>query len=361
MTTDTPFAPSSDVPRLAQVLAGESWGGAERFFVKFCAALQARGWAQRAIVSPEPQRVRELRAAGCDVATIAFRRGLFGLLDRPALRRALTDFGAEVAHCTLKRAVMILPDGPWAATARIGGYYEVGKYRRCDLLVAITPDLVRHLRDGGWPAERVAMIPSFGGLPPAPPLAREAFGDPSGRRIVLGIGRLHPVKGFDVLIRAMARVPDAALWLAGDGPLRADLEALAAAEGVADRVRFLGWRHDQAALYAAADVVAMPSSYEPFGLVVLEAWSAGTPLVACAAQGPSWLIRDGEDGLLCPIGDADALAAQLRAVLDDAAAAAALADAARRRWKADFSEDAVCAQYADAFRRAIRLKRETIR
>jgi glycosyltransferase involved in cell wall biosynthesis len=346
------------LPRVAHVLVGRSEGGAERFFVKLCVALQKRGLPQKVIVSPEPRRVAELRDAGCDVATIPFPRGAFGVLARPLLRRALRNFGAEVALCTLKRAVAIMPVGPWATLARLGGYYDIRKYRRCDGLVALTPDIADWLARQGWPAERIALIPSFAGMPPAEPVDRAQFDTPPGARVILGIGRLHPVKGLDTLLRALPAVPGAWLWLAGDGPMRAELQALATELGVADRTRFLGWRDDQAALYAAADVVAFPSRHEPFGNIVVETWSARRPLVATASEGPGWLIRDGDDGLLCPIDDHAALAERLNQVLGDPVLADRLAAAGWRRHAEDFSEDAVCAQYFDLFRRARDWKRQ---
>jgi glycosyltransferase involved in cell wall biosynthesis len=107
------------------------------------------------------------------------------------------------------------------------------------------------------------------------------------------------------------------LWLAGEGPLRRELENLAVTLGVLDRVRFLGWRTDRAALLRAADICVLPSRYEPFGTVILEAWAAGTPLVACASAGPAAHIEDGVSGLLTPINDAPALAVALRRALKD--------------------------------------------
>ena len=130
--------------------------------------------------------------------------------------------------------------------------------------------------------------------------------------MLLALSRLHEKKGLDVLLRALAELPGCVAWIAGDGPLEADLKALAARLGVADRVRFLGWRSDRGALLKAADICVLPSRWEPFGTVMLEAWAAGTPLVAAASQGPSALIEDGGNGLLVPVDDAPALAAAIR-------------------------------------------------
>ena len=99
--------------------------------------------------------------------------------------------------------------------------------------------------------------------------------------------------------------------------MRHELETLATKLGVIDRVRFLGWRTDRAALLRAADICVLPSRYEPFGTVILEAWAAKTPLVACASAGPAAHVEDSVTGLLTPIDDAPALQATLRRALDD--------------------------------------------
>jgi glycosyltransferase involved in cell wall biosynthesis len=123
---------------------------------------------------------------------------------------------------------------------------------------------------------------------------------PSSAPKLLAMGRLHPNKGFDVLLRAIALLPRGHLYLAGAGPEEAALRALAAELGITDRVSFLGWRRDIGALLAAADMFICSSRHEPLGNIVLEAWSAAKPVIAAAAQGPSELINDRADGLLVP-------------------------------------------------------------
>src|SRR6185295_10481145 len=138
---------------------------------------------------------------------------------------------------------------------------------------------------------------------------------PANAVLLLALSRLHEKKGLDVLLAALRDLPQCVAWLAGDGPLQKDLELLAERLGVADRVRFLGWRTDRGALLRAADVCVLPSRWEPFGTVMLEAWAAGTPLIAAASQGPSALIDDGGNGLLVPVDDAPALVAAIRRVM----------------------------------------------
>jgi glycosyltransferase involved in cell wall biosynthesis len=170
--------------------------------------------------------------------------------------------------------------------------------------------------------------------------------------VLLGLGRLHAHKGFDVLIRAVAKLPGVYAVIAGEGPERAALEAGARTAGVADRVHLPGWRTDVGALLAACDVFVSSSRTEPLGNMVLEAWSAGRPVVAAAADGPRELITPrgnlGGEGVLVGIDDADALADGIRAVLDDPARGAAMAAAGRARFDMEFAEAPVLARWRQA-------------
>lgn len=127
-------------------------------------------------------------------------------------------------------------------------------------------------------------------------------------------GRLGPAKALDVALHALARVDGVGLVLAGDGPERAGLEALAGELGLSDRVRFAGAlpREDVLALYRAADAALLSSAWENFPHSVVEALSVGTPVISTAVGGVPEVVEDGVNGLLVPRGDVDALANAIR-------------------------------------------------
>jgi rhamnosyl/mannosyltransferase len=158
---------------------------------------------------------------------------------------------------------------------------------------------------------------------------------------VLFVGRLIYYKGADVLVRAMADV-DADLVMIGRGPLKADLEALAASLGVGARVRFVDpvGDEDLAAWYHAADVFCLPSvaRSEAFGLVQLEAHAAGVPVVSTTlTTGVPFVNQHGVTGLTVPPGDAAALADALGTLVRDEALRARLGRQASERALADFT------------------------
>ncbi len=332
------------IMKLAQVMAGSPAGGAELFYERLTAALGRAGDEVTAIIRRDPARAERLRAVGLQPIELRFG-GPLDVLTGPRLGRALRAAEPRVVVAWMNRAARFTPNGDWVLVGRLGGYYDLSYYRRCDHLVGNTRDIVDWIVGQGWPADRTHYLPNFvDDLADARPAALPV---PTGRRILLGLGRLHRNKGFDVLIRAMRALPDAHAVIAGEGPERGALEALARETGVADRVSFPGWRTDTAALFAAADVFVCCSRHEPLGNMVLEAWSARRPVVAAAAQGPKELIVPDETGILVPIDDSDRLAAGIRRVLDNAETTKRLAEAGRRRYEADFAEAPVVARWRD--------------
>ncbi len=142
--------------------------------------------------------------------------------------------------------------------------------------------------------------------------ARKRLGLSLDAFVGLFIGRLDAQKAPEYLLRAWAKalpnLAKATLVLAGEGPLRKDLETLALRLGVSDSVRFLGFREDVPLLYSASDIFILPSLWEGMPNVVLEAMAASVPVVATSVEGVRELLLDGDAGVLVPPKDVGALA-----------------------------------------------------
>jgi glycosyltransferase involved in cell wall biosynthesis len=336
---------------ILQAMAGQEHGGAEAFFERLAIALHRAGLPQDILIRTDPARAARLRDAGLTVTELPFG----GLFDRTTRRRfaaAIDRVRPRLVLTWMSRATRFCPPArgdDFIHAARLGGYYDLRRYRHCHHLIGNTRDLCDWMTGQGWPAERVHYLPNFAADDTAPPVDRAAFATPADAPLILALGRLHANKAFDVLIRALADLPGTYLWIAGTGPLGDDLARLAESVGVADRTRFLGWRSDTAALSAAADLFVCPSRHEPLGNVVIEAWARRLPVVAAASQGPRQLILDGVNGLLAPIDDPPALAAACRRALTDPDLAGRLAAAGRDAFDRDFTERAVVARYLDFF------------
>lgn len=173
--------------------------------------------------------------------------------------------------------------------------------------------------------------------------ARRAAGLPRGVPLLACVGRIQPLKGFDVAIRALGlleeRVPDAHLVIIGGPSGKAGdaeeerLRTLVQAFGLKGRVHLLPPQPHEllSTFYRAADVVLVPSRSESFGLVALEAGACGTPVVASAVGGLTTLVDDGVTGFLVETRDAAAFADAAASILNDPLLAASMGDAAARR------------------------------
>jgi glycosyltransferase involved in cell wall biosynthesis len=344
--------------RLLQAIAGARHGGAEIFFLRLATALQRAGETQRVLIRRDPARARSLREADVAVVELAFG-GPLDWAARVGFRREVAEWRPDIVLTWMSRATRLCPRGDFVHVARLGGYYDLKHYRHCDHLIGNTRAIVDYSIAKGWPHERIDYLPNF--VPDAgvrAPPSNETGGWRLEAPLALALGRLHPNKGFDLLLEALAIAREVHLWIAGDGPLRVKLERLAGQLGVGERVRFLGWRDDVAALLARADLLVCPSLHEPLGNVVIEAWSAGLPVVATASDGPAGLIEDGESGILVPLpgdpgGGPQALARAIRQLCEDVKLRAMLGKGGRKAYEAEFTEEAVVARYREFFDRVV--------
>ncbi len=334
--------------RVVQAMAGADVGGAEAFFSRLVPALTEAGLEQRAVVRRHDVREEMLNLAGVETVGLRFG-GPFDLVSRRGFARAIATYDPDIVLTWSNRATGQCPRGKYVHLARLGGFYNLKYYRRCDHLIGNTQGIRRYLIEQGWPAERTHYLPNFVDTEAMPAVDRAEFDTPGDAKLILALGRLHPNKAFDVLIEAMVEVPDAYLWIAGSGPLDRRLKDHAASLGIANRTRFLGWRDDTAALLAAADVMVCPSRHEPLGNVVLEGWAHRRPVVAAASQGPTELIVDRETGLLVPVDKAAPLAEAIRQCLADDGLSAEMTEAGYAAYQSGFTRDVVVRAYLEFF------------
>lgn len=180
--------------------------------------------------------------------------------------------------------------------------------------VAISAELARFVEEAsGLRSGSVRVI--YNGIadlgPPASPRQRH---DPP---VVGTIARLTMQKGVDVLLRALARVPNVRGVIVGDGDAGEELHRLATELGIGERITWTGWRDDTRALFESFDVFVLPSRFEGLGRVLVEAELAECPVVSTRVVGTSEAMMDGVTGLLVPAEDPAALARAISTLLDD--------------------------------------------
>lgn len=327
--------------KVLHVMAGAAEGGAENIMLESVLALAETGITQHVVTRPDNTfRIQQFRDAAIGVDVCAFNN-TWPFPTRRVIAEAIRNFQPDVIEYWMGRAGQYAPkEYRNRSIGWYGGYYKLARFTQCEWHVGLTKDLLRHIREQGVPEDRSAIIHTYADFSGAAPADRGLLDTPADAPVALALARLHEKKGLDTLLDATAKVPGLYVWIAGDGPLEAELKAHCSRLELDDRVRFLGWRNDRGALLAACDVVAFPSRYEPFGTVTVDAWAASRPLVAADAVGPAAYVVDGENGLLIPKNDVDALATALSRVIEDKALAAKLVAGGRASYEAQFNKAA---------------------
>ena len=338
--------------RVAQVMAGAQYGGAETFFTRLTLALHRAGLYQKVIIRTHANRAETLRRGGIEPVEAKFG-GTLDFATPRLLKRELVAFKPDIVLTWMNRASSMCPKGDWVQVGRQGGYYDLKHYETCTHIIGNTQDITDNVVKEGWPTEHAHYLPNFVTEEMAQPIPRQNFFTPDTVPLIVALGRLHENKAFDVLLEALARVPNAYLWIAGEGPRRAELEKMAENLAVKPRVRFLGWRDDVAALLQTADLFVCPSRHEPLGNVVLEAWAQNVPVVAADSYGPGTLIEHLVSGILVPTDDSAMLAKAIRLVIEDDRLSADIARQGRAAYEAEFTETAVMSQYLQFFQQIL--------
>lgn len=335
--------------KVLHVMAGAAAGGAETAFAELCAAQKSAGFDIHAVSRPSP-RNSALRNAGVQVDELPFG-GLLDFKTTRALKKRIGALEPRIIVSWMNRAAKKMPPHlpcPWIA--RLGGYYDLKYYKGVDHFVVNAPDIKRWMVEEGIEPSRISFIPNFAEIQEnAAPVDRAALDTPQDSFVFLTLARLHPNKAIDTLLSAFAKVPDAYLWIAGDGPERKKLAAQVHALGISGRVRFLGWREDRWNLLAACDAFVLSSRHEPFGNSFMQAWAAGRALVTTASQGPSHYVQDGVNALLTPVDDVLALANALNRVRQDENLRKTLAQAGKLRYAQAFDKQAIITQWRELF------------
>lgn len=350
------------------VCRGREWRGGERQVGLLVQMLAWRsGYLQHLVAGRGSRLASSLSPAGPPVTPVAWTtahdpRALLGIFtqirhlrdahrgqilihahDSHALALAILVARALSIPCIATRRSVTAPGLLWQLPDRV---------------IAISHAVENALLSGGVAPSRIVRIPSAVSLAAMTRVSPRGFHTPDGGApVIAAVGAMTAEKGHGTLIEAFGllrkRVPEAVLVLVGDGPVRADLEALVERRGLAGQVRFHGESNDALGVIGTANVLAQPSLREALGTTVLEAMALGTPVVATRTGGLEELLADGA-GLLVAPGDPWELAEGLERVLTDALLRAAMVHEARAR-VVEYDAPTVADRVARVYRSALQM------
>jgi glycosyltransferase involved in cell wall biosynthesis len=359
--------PGRDVVLHTRVVTGTGGGPDKTILLSASALADSRYWPAAAYLHPPDDpgfAVLRRRAAALACPLIGVPDA--GPLHPPAAARLLEAcrrLGVRVWHAHDYKSnllgLLLRPLHPMRLVTTVHGwvsgerrarlYYALDRrlLRHYDHVICVSDDLLDRARRCGVPPDRCTLLPNAVDTaafrrrrPPDRSPLRARLGVPEGRLVVGAAGRLSAEKALEHLVEAGAALgsdgPDFEVWIAGEGPRRAALEALIDARGLRGRARLLGFCSDPAEFFEALDLFVLSSIREGLPNVVLEALAMEVPVVSTAVAGVPRLIRDGRTGLLAPVGDVPALATAMARALRDGDLRADLARAGRALVEAEY-------------------------
>lgn len=348
--------------QVLHAVGSPSLGGAELFFARLVNGLHARGTDVAALT-----RVGSGIAEQIDPGVQCLHLPMRNMLDyysRWRISSVVADLNPSVVQTYMGRATWLTRLSECKVpvhVAHVGGFCDSKRYRHAHFLIGNTPAICDHLRQRGFPANRIRHIPNFVESPkvaaPADILQlRRKIGVPEDALVVMAAGRMVEKKGFQDLLLAFAGLPEAVcgrplyLLLLGRGEDFLKLRTLAIQLGVQQRIRWPGWRTDLGPYYAMADVFVCPSRLESAGNVVLEAWSYGVPVVCTETGAVGEFVEDGQNGIVVPVQRPKAMAGSLLSLLgEENAASRQLVESGRRTLRVHFDKDQVIEAYQSLY------------
>lgn len=336
---------------------GNQWRGGQSQALLLMKGLRARGHGAELVALQDSPLARRAEAEGIRVHAVA--PGFSRIRAALAISRTLDESKSEIVHTHEAHALT----AAWlcragrraglAASRRLAyplqrNYFSLSRYRHTSRVIAISQFVAGRVISSGIAARQVAVVYDGVEIPQPVPAeerekARQRWNVQPGQRVFGCVGYLLPEKGQELLVRAWPAVRQQSglckLILAGDGPCRARLEALAGELGIADSVLFTGFVENVADVYAALDVFLFPSLEEPLGSSMLTALAYGLPTIAQARGAVPEVITDGENGLLVEGSKPEQFAVAITTMIREPEFAARLGAAARGTIQDRFSAD----------------------
>ncbi len=336
-----------------------NWGGGEAQVLGLLTYLCRKGHRNDLLTHPGGRLFEQSGPLGVKRLSLVPRNDL-DLRPVPAVRRLIRSEKYDIVHFHTKRAHTLslwLPRGPqcpkYIVTRRMDypetkSWYTRYLYnRRVDGVVAISRVILELLVEAGVEAGRIRLIHS--GIDPERFVGCAAASAEAGREVVVGIvAALEERKGHRYLLEAAAalkrRGHKIEYLVAGEGPVRRELEERVKALNLGNEVRFCGFVSDAPDFLSRIDIFILPSLYEGLGVAVLEAMAAGKPVIASRVGGLPELVADGETGFLVAPKNVDGLVEAIARLTDDESLAREMGRKGAARARANFSLEQMAAK-----------------
>ncbi len=294
--------------KIFNLMFGKDLGGLEKASFDYALALQSRGHDVITYLNPKSKMIPVYENAQLKVKTdIKNRLGGYDILAKKKLHQEIKQHRPDLCITHGRRAALFAQKNKICPTLAVTHSFKLSPLKNVDGLIAINNSMKERALQEGFTEDQIQVV--FNMLSDAEIVPRkQASHSPP---LIGAMGRLVPRKGMLLFLEALKILKEKNVsfqaWVAGTGEQEEELKETIKQNALESHVQMKGWM-SAGDFYEAIDVFCIPSSSEPFGLVVLEAWRYGVPICATASSGPEELIQHKTNGLLSPVEDANALA-----------------------------------------------------
>lgn len=334
---------------IVNIMLAKNGGGIEQAAVDYCAGLRDLGHRVTAIIYPGSWAEEQMFLLGIDTVSL-FNVSEYDVIAWWRLSRLVKSLAPDAVIAHANRATGLCLRALKKRQFPLVGVvqnYSTRRYNAADAVFTTTYDLIATLAAQGIAEKKIFHIPNMvkvSGLP-----VRRARHNPP---VIGAMGRFVKKKGFDTYIEALALlqtrgVPFKAI-LGGTGEEENALKLLAEQKGLQEKLDFIGWVADRKHFYTGLDIFCLPSLHEPFGIVLLEAFAHGAPIISTNSEGPKDIITPNYDAVIVEKGDAGQLAKAMEKLIHDPALCEKLAANGFAKVKTSYSQEVVCARIESA-------------
>ncbi len=334
--------------RVLNILSGSKFGGAELFFERLAIAFEkTKNIDQKIVVKKDEKRVNRLKEKIKDINQISLFKS-YNFFISLELKKIIIDFNPDIVLTWMNRASNILPTSKLmneVTVGRLGGYYKIKNYAKCDYLITNTLDLKEYVISLGWDPKNVEFIPNF--VSENRIKQKNLFDN----KTLLCMGRFHENKSIDTLIRAMTFLSSYSLVIVGSGPLKELYESLINKFNLRDRVKIFGWSENISEFINSSSILVCPSRHEPFGNVVIDGWAHKIPVVVSNVGGPGKIINHKRNGIKFEKENVFDLVSKIKEISTDSKLKNSVVKNGYEDFKKNYSERVVVEKYVNFFER----------
>lgn len=304
---------------ILNVMFGCGLGGIEQSFVDYCEAIKLTGNKASALIHPDAKIKESLLKVGINITGVK-NCGHWDFFAKSYINKIVKQLNPDAIIAHGNRAARLTK---YAAAKNkcplitVTHNYNLKHLVGVDAVFAITEDLKQKAIEAGQAEASIYKIPNMIRFANQPE-RRENFNKPP---VIGTMGRFVKKKGFDVFINSLAKLKEEGIEfnaiIGGSGEEDDSLKRLSNSNGLSENLEFIGWVEDKEKFFGDIDIFCLPSLHEPFGIILLEAFAAGVPVITSASEGPIEIASDKHDALITAVGDSEAMAGAIKMLTEN--------------------------------------------